>query len=70
MNQSQPAPNLDVITDMLIHPDTNYTFFSASKLDSVIYILHLTNQTDAIPALLQRVDELRSNPRYSDRYDE
>ena len=57
--ERQIPPNFDVVLDMLVHPDSNYSFFAASKLQSIILTLKIAKQTEYIPDFISRLRELR-----------
>jgi hypothetical protein len=52
-------PNFDVVLDMLVHTDSNYSFFAASKLKSIITALKIVKQTEYITDLITRLGEVR-----------
>ena len=52
-------PNFDVILDMLIQPDSNFSFFAASRLKSIVFTLKIANQSEHIPHFISRLTELR-----------
>ncbi len=53
------SPNFDFVVEMLIQPDSNFSFFAASKLKSIISTLKIANQSEYIPDLISRLSELR-----------
>jgi len=52
-------PNFDVVLDMLIQSDSNFSFFAASKLKSIVSTLKIANQSEYIPELISRLSDLR-----------
>jgi len=48
-------PNFELVFDMLMHSDTNYSFFAASKLKSIIKALEVTKQAEYVPEFISRV---------------
>jgi hypothetical protein len=52
---TENTPNLEVMLDMLAHPDANLSYFAATRLPFVLGLLEQTQEWEAIKRLVEKL---------------